>query len=170
MTNYKQYALDKLEDWMHDVLSCDDVTPQEIYDTIYKVVTENYYHHKYQASRSYELMEKLNGQVVFTTDPKGNVLTVCDKDNQSPECNQSWNNFWEDDMPPWGHSDMEALSNYKEDKVVKWQLPVEVDSANGEYFVSFPDDLLDAANLKEGDTVEWVDNGDGSYTLKKVVE
>jgi bifunctional DNA-binding transcriptional regulator/antitoxin component of YhaV-PrlF toxin-antitoxin module len=28
--------------------------------------------------------------------------------------------------------------------------------------------LLEAANLKEGDTVEWVDKGDGSYILRKV--
>ena len=53
-------------------------------------------------------------------------------------------------------------------KVVKWQLPVEIDGASGEYFVYFPDDLLEAASLKEGDTVEWVDNSDGSYILRKV--
>jgi len=52
------------------------------------------------------------------------------------------------------------------DKVVKWQLPVQQNEED--YFVEFPNDLLEAANLKEGDTVEWVDNGDGSYLLKKV--
>lgn len=56
----------------------------------------------------------------------------------------------------------------KEDKVVKWQLPVE--QVHDDYFVSFPDDLLEAANLKEGDTVEWVDKGDGSYLLRKVTK
>jgi bifunctional DNA-binding transcriptional regulator/antitoxin component of YhaV-PrlF toxin-antitoxin module len=30
--------------------------------------------------------------------------------------------------------------------------------------------LLEAANLKEGDLVEWVDQGDGSYLLKKHIE
>ena len=48
----------------------------------------------------------------------------------------------------------------------KWVLPVE--QVHDDYFVSFPDDLLEAANLKEGDEVEWVDQGDGSYLLKKV--
>jgi hypothetical protein len=56
----------------------------------------------------------------------------------------------------------------KKDKVVKWQLPVEVDEPNGEYFVCFPDDLLEAANLKEGDQVEWIDQGNSSYLLQKV--
>jgi hypothetical protein len=56
----------------------------------------------------------------------------------------------------------------KEDKVVKWQLPVGVDGLTGECYVNFPDDLLEAANLKEGDQVEWVDRGDGSYLLRKI--
>jgi bifunctional DNA-binding transcriptional regulator/antitoxin component of YhaV-PrlF toxin-antitoxin module len=56
----------------------------------------------------------------------------------------------------------------KEDKVVKWQLPVEVDGISGEYYVQFPDDLMEAADIKENDFVEWVDQGDGSYLLKKV--
>jgi bifunctional DNA-binding transcriptional regulator/antitoxin component of YhaV-PrlF toxin-antitoxin module len=60
----------------------------------------------------------------------------------------------------------------KQDKVKKWVLPVEevqcAETGKDEYFVSFPDDLLEAANLKEGDQVEWIDQGDGSYLLKKV--
>ncbi len=64
--------------------------------------------------------------------------------------------------------DKRAQLDAKKDKVVKWQLPVEADGASGEYFVFFPDDLMEAANLKEGDTIEWVDQGNGSYFLKKV--
>ena len=87
----------------------------------------------------------------------------------------------DDYMRPWGHSDMEALSQYtdeeldamcdnaaKEDKVVRWQLPVEEDAVNGEYFITFPDDLLEAANLKEGDDVEWVEQEVGTFILRKI--
>jgi hypothetical protein len=88
----------------------------------------------------------------------------------------------DDCMPPWGHSDMEALrytdeeldamcdNAAKQDKVVKWQLPVEEvengDTGEQEYFITFPEDLLEAANLKVDDIVTWIDNGDGTYTLK----
>ena len=72
----------------------------------------------------------------------------------STEYKSAWNSFWEEDV-------------IKEDKVVKWQLPVEEDTVSGEYFITFPDDLLEAANLKEGDDVEWIDNNDGSFILKK---
>ena len=85
----------------------------------------------------------------------------------------------DDCMPPWGHSDLEYLSKLppeepKQDKVIKWQLPVEegTDCITGEkeYFISFPDDLLEAANLKRGDDVEWVDNNDGSFLLRKTTQ
>jgi antitoxin component of MazEF toxin-antitoxin module len=92
----------------------------------------------------------------------------------------------DDCMPPWGHSDMEALrytdkemdamcdNAAKQDKVVKWQLPVEEveigDTGEQEYFVTFPDDLLEAANLKPGDDVEWVDRNDGSFLLRKTTQ
>jgi len=89
----------------------------------------------------------------------------------------------DDCMPPWGHSDMEALkytdeeldamcSVAKKDKVVKWQLPIEEENdymtGEKEYFITFPEDLLEAANLNEGDEVEWVDRNDGSFLLQKV--
>ena len=102
----------------------------------------------------------------------------------------------DDYMRPWGHSDMEALSSYYPlqsddliigneprdyyenvapsatqrdiDKVVKWQLPIErkIEDGVDDYYIQFPDDLLEAANLKPGDIVTWIDNGDGTYTLK----
>jgi hypothetical protein len=55
-----------------------------------------------------------------------------------------------------------------EDRVVKWQLPVGVDGLTGDCYVNLPDDLLERAGLKEGDTVEWIDRQDGSFELRKV--
>ena len=54
------------------------------------------------------------------------------------------------------------------DRVVKWRLPVQVDGLTGDCFVNLPDDLLERAGLKEGDTVEWIDRGDGSFEMRKV--
>jgi hypothetical protein len=76
-------------------------------------------------------------------------------------------------MRPWGHSDLEYLvANQKKDKVKKWVLPVEEvrdeDTDKDECCITFPEDLLEAADLKENDRVEWVDQGDGSYLIKKV--
>ena len=89
----------------------------------------------------------------------------------------------DDCMPPWGHSAMEALryteemnamcdNSAKQDKVVRWQLPVErkIEDGVDDYYIQFPDDLLEAANLKPGDDIEWIDQNDGSFILRKVTE
>ena len=85
------------------------------------------------------------------------VSSTCNNQDTSPECKGAWNSFWEDDV-------------IKGDKVVKWVLPVQqkIEEGIDDYYVQFPDDLLEATNLKENDLVEWVDNLDGSYLLRKV--
>jgi hypothetical protein len=199
--NYKKYSLQKLEEWMYDALSCEGTSPQEIYDVIKSVVSENYYNYKIHTERCYELLALLNGN------GKGHL--TCDKDDPSPECKKSWNDFWEEHyypeeakdngMRPWGHSDMEYLlanptltedriSNFpgeqyteeelnamcdaaeKQDKVVKWKFPVEIDGVSGEYYIQFPNDLMKAANINENDFVEWIDRKDGSFELRKVTK
>jgi|694.fasta_scaffold126156_8 hypothetical protein len=102
-----------------------------------------------------------------------NENTVCDKDDPSPECKGAWNDFWQEHYYPEEHKlhvteDGDIYS--VKDKVVKWRLPVQVDGLSGDCFVEFPDDLLEAANLKEGETVEWIDRGDGSFELRKVTK
>jgi hypothetical protein len=260
--DYKKYSLENLEKWMSDALISAEATPQEIYDVIKGVVDEEYHYFKHQTSRCYELLALLNGNGNFSL---SEVLKereyyegiehklVCDKDDKSPECQNAWNDFWEesssseehqkhneevkdDGMRPWGHSDLEYLianptltedriSNFpgeqyseeelnamcaaaedkekcreynlreaeyydkraqldaeqndifnnvfdsrREDKVVKWQLPVEVDGISGEYYIQFPDDLMEAAGIKEDDLVEWIDRKDGSFELRKVTK
>jgi len=164
MTDYKKYSLGQVENFLYDAMSS-GATPQEIYDTIRGVVEDNYYTYKHQASQAYELLALLNGN------GKGHIEAY-------DEYKGSTVSSVSDVMPPWGHSDMEALKYTDEElnamcdvaekanKVKKWVLPVEY--IDDECFVSFPEDLLEAANLKEGDQIEWVDQGNGSYLLKKV--
>ena len=163
--NYKKYSLENLENWIYDAMSSAEATPQEIYDVNKGVVEENYYTYKVQTSKAYELLALLNGN------GKGHITNY--PEEVKGDC-----------MPPWGHSDMEALrytdeemdamcdNAAKQDKVVKWQLPVEegTDCVTGEqeYFITFPDYLLEAANLKPGDEVFWEDKNDGSFLLRKI--
>jgi hypothetical protein len=56
------------------------------------------------------------------------------------------------------------------DKVKKWVLPTGVDGLTGDVIINLPDDLLESANLKEGDQIQWFDIGDGSYKMVKVTE
>jgi len=48
-----------------------------------------------------------------------------------------------------------------------WTLEVKEDPENGDAILEFPDDLMEEAGWKEGDTLDWIDNKDGTWTLKK---
>ena len=170
--NYKKYSLENLENWMYDAMSSAEASPQEIYDVIKGVVEENYYTYKHQASQAYELLALLNGN------GKGHI--------EAYDAVMREKEYYEPSMPPSGHSDMEALrytdeemdamcdNAAKQDKVVRWQLPVEEENdyitGEKEYFITFPDDLLEAANLKPGDEVFWEDKNDGSFLLRKTTQ
>jgi len=194
VTDYKKYSLGQVENFLYDAMST-DATPQEIYDVIKGVVEDNYYTYKAQTEKAYELLALLNGNgkghipayddIVGKDSflrkdrnsnfPKENL--VCDKEDPSPECKDAWNDFWEEHYYPEEHQQYtdeeldamcDAATSAKKGKVNKWILPVEVDGPSAEYFVTFPDDLLEAANLKESDQIYWIDQGDGSYLLEKV--
>jgi hypothetical protein len=145
--NYKKYSLGNLENWIYDSMSASEATPQEIYDVIKGVVEENYYTYKHQTSQAYELLALLNG--------KGHIT------NYSEEVKL--------EAPRYTDEEINSMCDNasKQDKVVKWQLPIEADSS-GEYFITFPDDLLQAANLKENDEVEWVEQEVGTFLLRKI--
>jgi hypothetical protein len=49
-----------------------------------------------------------------------------------------------------------------------WTITVEQDPANGDLLLPFPDDFLETQGWKEGDTLEWVDNNDGTWTIRKI--
>ncbi len=49
-----------------------------------------------------------------------------------------------------------------------WTITVEEDPETGEILLPLPEDLLKIQGWKTGDTFEWEDNEDGSWSLKKV--
>jgi hypothetical protein len=121
-------------------------------------------------------------------------ITFCGKDNSSEECKESWGDFWNDSPSYYFNTSDNYITygNYNEfgvlrggdsedvvifgepktDKVKKWILPVQEmengDSMEQEYFIQLPDDLLEQVNWKENDELNWEDNGDGTFTLRKV--
>ncbi len=105
---------------------------------------------------------------------------ICDKNDPSPECQGAWNDFWESGNDT-EYTIREAEYYNKEvfvsedgdiypvkDKVTKWVLPVQIDGLTGDCFINLPEDLLELSGLKEGDTVEWINRGDGSFEMRKV--
>jgi hypothetical protein len=100
-------------------------------------------------------------------------ITFCDKNNSSEKCGQSWADFWEENYYPEEYYEHVSPNATQKDidKVKKWVLPVQEiengDTMENEYFIQLPDDLLGQTGWKEDDVLNWVDNGDGSFTLTK---
>jgi hypothetical protein len=49
----------------------------------------------------------------------------------------------------------------------KWTIIVEEDKETGELLLPFSDELLEQVGWKIGDTIEWIDNKDGTWTMRK---
>jgi len=41
------------------------------------------------------------------------------------------------------------------------------EDSNGELVLPFSEDILDEMGWKEGDTLRWIDNGDGTFSITK---
>jgi len=51
-----------------------------------------------------------------------------------------------------------------------WTLTVEVDKTTGDHYIQFPEGVLEDLGWSAGDNIHWLDNGDNSWTLNKVVD
>ena len=235
--SYKKYSLEQLDNWVHDALSCEDLTPQDIYNTIVKCVDESVEYHKKYLTKSIDLLSLLKGHrpVNFeTTQSDWNdfweenyypeehkqyteeeLNAMCDAAEEKEKCREynlreaeyynkraqldidtqevsrndptrlKYEKGWVYESPDGGKTvtkrrvgslqkEIVKVDGYSTSERKRWTLPVEEiengDTMETEYFITFPGDLLEAANLKEGDTIEWVDRGDGSYELRKVTK
>ena len=49
-----------------------------------------------------------------------------------------------------------------------WESRVEEDIITGEQWITFPPELMKKLGWKEGDELEWIDNYNGTFTIRKV--
>lgn len=50
----------------------------------------------------------------------------------------------------------------------RWTLDVKYDQSTDDTYIELPDDLMVEAGWNLGDNLEWIDNKDGSWTMKKI--
>jgi hypothetical protein len=48
-----------------------------------------------------------------------------------------------------------------------WTVTLEEDPETGDLILPLSDEILEGSGMALGDTVEWIDNKDGSWTLRK---
>jgi hypothetical protein len=174
MTDYKDlknYSLQQVENFLHDAMST-DATAQEIYDVIRGVVEDNYNVYETAAAKSYDLLALLKGD----EDPpqKAKIVippsSTCDKDDLSEDCKKNWRDFWTSNVETaYTDEEIDAMCTAAEEKKKTWTVPIEEDDL-GEYVINLPDELIEQVGWQENDVLEWFDNNDGSFSLKKVVK
>ncbi len=138
--NHAKHTLSQLEGFLHDAMNEENLSAEEIYEVIIENVASDVEHYQMQYQKSERLFNLLKGYEKPDAESE-----------EEPE-------DYDYEMPP-----------QKEDRVIRWSLPVEED-VDGEYYITFPDDLLEAAKLAPGDAIEWVDLTENTYLLRKVDE
>ena len=49
-----------------------------------------------------------------------------------------------------------------------WTIELEEDPETGDLILQLNDDILEGTGWQTGDSIEWIDNKDGSWTMKKI--
>ena len=106
--SYKKYSLEQLDNWVNDALNCDDLSPQDMYDTIVKCVEESVEYHKKYLDKSVELLSLLKGhrpvEIDTSTKDKEREYNLREAeyynkrarlDAISKANNKDWTDFWE---------------------------------------------------------------------------
>ena len=92
--NYEKYSLKKLDEWVNDALNCEDLTPQDIYDTIVKCVDDSVEYHKKHLTRNIELLSLLKGN------PSSDYIEHYETTPFSEASEKDWIDFWEETYYP----------------------------------------------------------------------
>jgi len=103
--SYKKYSLEQLDNWVHDALNCEDLTPQDIYGTIVKCVDDSVEYHKEQLTKGIELLSLLKGhREVDFGDGNDEPWEYDAAGGKFPTAtNKDWVDFWEENYYPEEH-------------------------------------------------------------------
>ena len=135
------YTMEQLSSFLYDALNEEDLSAQQIYESIIETVAEQTEYLQLQYEKSQQLFDLLKGTV---------------KPYEAP-----WTKFIEDNKD--GFLSKERESNFpKEDRPKTWILPVDDDGV-----ITLPEDLLERSGWKEGDTLVYEVCNGGVIVRKK---
>ena len=136
-----RYTMDQISAFLYDALNDENLSAQQIYETIIETVAEHTEYLQLQYEKSQQLFDLLKGTA---------------KPYEAP-----WTKFIEENKD--GFLSKERESNFpKEDRPKTWILPVD-----DEGVVTLPEDLLERSGWKEGDTLVYEVCNGGVIVRKK---
>ena len=138
---HTNYTMEQLNAFLYDAINEEQISAQQIYESIIETVAEQTEYLQLQYEKSQQLFDLLKGTV---------------KPYEAP-----WNKFIEDNKD--GFLSKERESNFpKEDRPKTWILPVDDDGV-----ITLPEDLLERSGWKEGDTLVYEVCNGGVIVRKK---
>ena len=171
--DHKDYALKQVENFLYDAMSA-DATAQEIYDVIKGVVEDNYNVYKNATQKAYELLGLLNGN------GEGHIgsYPVSKVEEKLKTSIQQNPQYTEEEMDAMcsAAEEEELISKgyFKENgfwkKPKTWIVEVSMDGLTGDAFLPIPDEVMDLVEWNLYDELEWHNQGDGSYIIRKVTK
>ena len=136
--SYRKYSLEQLDNWVNDALNCEDLTPQDIHDTVIKCVDESVEYHKKYLTKSIELLSLLRGHrsVDFDYTATGekfpSVTEATDKD---------WIDFWEETFTPQENYNKEQVRQFeikeRDYERKRAQLDAEYNTKKSKYYYDY---------------------------------
>ncbi len=115
--NHAKHTLSQLQAFLHDAMNEENLSAEQIYEVIIENVASDVEHYQMQYQKSERLFNLL----------KGYEKPDAESEEESED--------YDYEMPP-----------EKKDRVIRWSLPVE-EAEDGEYYITFPEDLLEEQNL-----------------------
>ena len=186
--DHKNYSLKQLENFLYDAMSA-DATAQEIYDVIKGVVEDNYNVYKNATQKAYELLALLNGNGVghiSDATSRGNQIhqeiediLVGIRDDCRIPCDMEALKYTDEELDAMcvaAEEEEELISKgyFKENgswkKPKTWTVEVSMDGLTGDAFLPIPDEVMDLVEWNLYDELEWIDNKDGSWIIRKVTK
>jgi len=114
---------------------------------------------------------KVNGELrTMPCTLKSELLPIIDTQNiqegKTRKTNINNLSVWCTDKNEWRSF---KIANVQEvtPMIKSWTVTLEEDPETGDLMLPFTDEILQEAGWKEGDTIEWIDNKNGSWSLVK---
>lgn len=162
MSEYSDTLKEKLKESIFSALSEEEITAEEVIDTIKEEIASLIEYHKNNLTKmqkAYDLITSYGSYFSIDTAYSGPSFST-DSSNVI-----HFNQYTDDILNAMCDA---AQKEEEQRKAKKWTVQLEVDGPSGEYFLTFPDDLLDTVGWEENDELEWIERKDGSFELRKV--
>lgn len=182
MSSYSDVLKKNLKESLFSALTEEEFSAEEIFETLKEEIASFIEYHKNNLSKAQTLYDRISREDNYISigntclsDPFSTAINYDFMGNIPGSYTSDYIDFqqyvFNDDKINLNYTDEElnAMCDAAEqEEKKKWTVPIEVDGPSGEYFITLPDEVLEKVGWSENDELEWIDQKDGSFLLRKI--